>query len=249
MSTDNLKSEETLKVEAILKRLMNAARVNDEDGLAKVLGVSHKTIAGWRFRGSVPYEHCERVAREKRTSLDWIITGRQITFEDFGLKPPSDDEGNIFRKELGVGAKRESSLSDFVMVPRYEVHASAGHGAVIHSEQIVDYLAFRADWIHTALGVTQKDLALIEVHGDSMEPTLSNGDLILLDMRHGKVMDNSVYAIQLNGGLLVKRIQRKLNGSIIVKSDNPRYEPESLDPTEADQLRVVGRVVWAGRRM
>ena len=103
--------------------------------------------------------------------------------------------------------------------------------------------------MRNVLGVTQRDLALIEVHGDSMEPTLSNGDLILLDTRHGKVMDNAVYALQHNGTLLVKRIQRRLDGSLVVKSDNPRYEPESLTRDAAESLGVVGRVVWSGRRM
>jgi phage repressor protein C with HTH and peptisase S24 domain len=138
---------------------------------------------------------------------------------------------------------------DFVTVPRYDVEACAGHGAVIHSEQVVDHLAFRADWVRHALGVQQYDLALISVKGDSMEPTLSNGDLILLDMHSGKVEDNAIYALQHNGTLLVKRIQRRLDGSVVVSSDNPRYEAESISVEGVSALRVVGRVVWAGRRM
>jgi phage repressor protein C with HTH and peptisase S24 domain len=121
--------------------------------------------------------------------------------------------------------------------------------ARIHSEQIVDHLAFRADWVRHALGVQQSDLALISVKGDSMEPTLSNGDLILLDMHSGKVEDNAIYALQHNGTLLVKRIQRRLDGSVVVSSDNPRYESEAVGIDAVDSLRVVGRVVWAGRRM
>lgn len=140
-------------------------------------------------------------------------------------------------------------LEAFVTVPRYDVSACAGHGAVIHSEQIVDYLAFRADWVHNALGVSSKDLALISVKGDSMEPTLSNGDLILLDMHQGKIEDNAIYALQHNATLVVKRVQRKLDGSVVVKSDNPLYEAEALGADAAALLKVVGRVVWAGRRM
>jgi phage repressor protein C with HTH and peptisase S24 domain len=137
----------------------------------------------------------------------------------------------------------------FILVPHYEVHASAGNGTLVHSEQIVDYLAFKADWVRNTLGVTQKDLALISVKGDSMEPVLSNEDLILIDMRKNRVEDNAIYVLQLVGSLLVKRIQRKLDGSLHVMSDNPRYEAEIVNAERAPELHVLGRVVWSGRRM
>lgn len=137
----------------------------------------------------------------------------------------------------------------FILVPHYEVQASAGNGSLVHSEQIVDYLAFKADWVRNTLGVAQKDLALISVKGDSMEPGLSNEDLILVDMRKNRVEDNAIYVLQLDGTLLVKRIQRKLDGALHVMSDNPRYEAEVVSADRAAELHVLGRVVWSGRRM
>lgn len=153
----------------------------------------------------------------------------------------------------GQGYKSAESSApynaDFVHIPRYEVEASAGGGAVIHGEQVVDYLSFRAEWVRNSLGVSVRDLALISVIGDSMEPTLSEGDVVLLDMTTKGVMDGSIYALQLNGGLLVKRIQRKLDGSIVVKPDNPRYDTEIISEDSADLLKIIGRVVWVGRRL
>ncbi|MEW6595692.1 MAG: S24 family peptidase [Thermodesulfobacteriota bacterium] len=139
--------------------------------------------------------------------------------------------------------------ADYIKIPRYEVAASAGGGAVIHSEQVVDYLSFRAEWVRNTLGVSVRDLALISVIGDSMEPTLSEGDVVLLDMTTKSVLDGSIYALQLNGGLLVKRIQRRLDGSVVVKSDNPRYDTEEVSEDKADRLKIIGRVVWVGRRL
>lgn len=119
----------------------------------------------------------------------------------------------------------------------------------MHSEQVVDYLAFKADWVRNTLGVAQKDLVLISVKGDSMEPALSNEDLILVDMRKNRVEDNAIYVLQLNDTLLVKRIQHKLDGSLHVMSDNARYETEIVSAEGAVDLNVLGRVVWCGRRM
>jgi phage repressor protein C with HTH and peptisase S24 domain len=142
-----------------------------------------------------------------------------------------------------------SALSDFVFVPKYDVKASAGHGSLIHSEQIVDHLAFKKSWIRLELGCAEKDLALITVKGDSMEPTLSPNDLILIDLRKNYVADNAVYVLQYDGALLVKRIQRLMNGSVIIKSDNPEYKVEELSADQAKKLNVLGVVVWYGRKM
>lgn len=137
----------------------------------------------------------------------------------------------------------------FVLVPRYDVHGSMGNGSVIHSEQIVDHLAFRAEWVRTALGASPEQLVLISAIGDSMEPTLRAGDLLLIDRSVTGVKHDSIYAFAVGDELRVKRVQRLYDGTLIVKSDNPGYISETLTPEQADKVNIVGRVVWTGRRM
>lgn len=175
---------------------------------------------------------------------------------DLGLNPGwffSDEVPMLIKDQVVTDANERlydrAQNAEYVHIPRYEIAASAGGGAIIHSEQVVDYLSFRADWVSNTLGVSVRDLALISVIGDSMEPSLSEGDVVLLDMTTRSVVDGSIYALQLNGGLLVKRIQRKLDGSLVVKSDNARYDTETVSEDKADQLKIIGRVVWVGRRL
>lgn len=137
----------------------------------------------------------------------------------------------------------------FVLVPRYDVRGSMGNGHVIHSEQIVDHLAFRADWVRTELGTNPANLVLISAIGDSMEPTLRAGDLLLIDRSVEAVKQDAIYAFATNGELRVKRMQLKMDGSVVVKSDNAQYDPEILTPVQAAAVHLVGRVVWSGRRM
>jgi phage repressor protein C with HTH and peptisase S24 domain len=82
-----------------------------------------------------------------------------------------------------------------------------------------------------------------------MNPTLSDGDMILVDLRAGRIEDSAIYVLEFDDALLVKRIQRKLDGSIVIKSDNPLYETEVLTRDRAQSLRIIGRVIWSGRRM
>lgn len=164
---------------------------------------------------------------------EWLTTGK----------------GQMLNTKLEVNEERAmySTRSEFVMVPRYDVQASAGNGTLIQSELIVDHLAFREDWI-LRMGLSSKKLALIMVDGDSMEPTLHNGDLVLIDLRTDGYLLNGIYAIQYKGYLLIKRIQSKLDGSIVIRSDNSMYESEILTDNE-ESFIVVGRVVWFGRTM
>lgn len=176
-------------------------------------------------------------------------------FLDSGQKGIPAEDYARHKENILVARRAKSSsgspagLNDFVLVPRYDVRASAGHGEMVHSEQIVDHLAFRKSWVRSELGCTEKDLALITVKGGSMEPTLSQNDLILIDMSKNLISDNAVYVLQYDGSLWVKRIQRKINGSVIIKSDNPEYEIEELDEEQARSLKVLGMVVWYGRKI
>lgn len=137
----------------------------------------------------------------------------------------------------------------FILVPRYDVTGSMGNGHVIQSEQIVDHLAFRAEWVRTELGTSPNHLVLISAVGDSMEPTLRAHDLLLIDRSVLSVKQDSIYAFAVDGELRVKRIQRLFDGSLIIKSDNPEYTTESLTPQQAETINIIGRVVWSGRRM
>lgn len=144
---------------------------------------------------------------------------------------------------------KPSVVGDFVMVPRYDVAGSAGQGSLVASEQVVDYLAFRADWVKNALGVSQRHLVLLSVKGDSMTPTLSEGDLILVDRSRQVIEDSGIYVILRNDVLLVKRVQHHLDGGLTVRSDNERYETERVAAGSAASISVIGRVVWVGRRL
>lgn len=144
---------------------------------------------------------------------------------------------------------RGAPPEDFVLVPRYDVQGSMGNGAVIHSEQIVDHLAFKADWVRLELGANPKNLVLISAVGDSMEPTLRPGDLLLVDRSENGVKQDAIYAIALDGELRIKRVQRLFDGRLIIRSDNPGYQPEEIGPGVTDTVNIIGRVVWAGRRM
>src|SRR6266852_3173053 len=161
-------------------------------------------------------------------------------------RPNSDRIRGLYDTAPSFVPAPELSSRGFVSLPRYDVRAASGGGAIVHSEQIVDVLAFRSDWIKHTLRLNPDNLALISAVGDSMTPTIKEGDLLLLDLTAGHVQDNAIYALGVSGSLLVKRIQMLTSGGVRVISDNPAYPPEEIPARKAGELRFVGRVVWHG---
>lgn len=177
-----------------------------------------------------------------------------------GGKIPKSDTLLVISRHFGVtvdwlltgdGPVRQNDPADtpkLTPIPRYDLAASAGGGAVIDAENVKETIAFRTDWLREE-GLDPKQLNVISVMGDSMEPSLYNGDIILIDRRDGPPRSGCVYVINYDGDLLVKRLQRLLNGGFKIISDNPRYEPETIPAEQMEQVRIIGRVVWKGGRM
>lgn len=148
------------------------------------------------------------------------------------------------------GEKRGTGTpGEYASVPLYDVKASAGGGKYVAEEKTADVLVFRREWIANELRVSEKDLFVIFVEGDSMTPTLNPGDILLVVEYHGEPITDGVYVIRLEDTLLVKRLQRLPRQSLQVSSDNPVYSVfnVSLERSSTD-FAIIGRVVWAGKR-
>lgn len=143
-------------------------------------------------------------------------------------------------------AHDEANLpAGFTLVEKKKGAISAGHGLAPTDE--VDFrLAFRQDWLSRYGGADQ--LFVMRVEGDSMEPTLMENDVVLINKNSKDVnAGGGIYAINWKGSLLVKRIQyNPQTGEIKIKSDNPQYD--SLIVSLAD-IQVEGKVIWYGREM
>ncbi|MEP1495189.1 S24 family peptidase [Pseudophaeobacter sp.] len=134
----------------------------------------------------------------------------------------------------------------FVPIPRMEVRASAGNGRVaIMNDAEAQVVAFKEEWLRR-LGVSPRNATIIVADGDSMADTIGHGDLVLLDRSIDHVVDNGIYVLVYGGMVLLKRVQVKRNGVVLLKSDNPRYETEEIQSHEVPELIIEGRVRWAG---
>lgn len=144
--------------------------------------------------------------------------------------------------------KLPNARSGWVDVPRLALGASAGPGAVAEDDAPVGHLRFAQGWLRE-LGLTPGALSALSVAGDSMEPTLRDGDEILVaraDSDPAGRLRDGIHVIRRDGVLQVKRLQFG-TGQAAVISDNHAYPSDMAVPL--DELEVLGRVVWKGGRV
>ena len=135
---------------------------------------------------------------------------------------------------------------DFTLVPRLSIEASAGNGAINGNEEVAEMLAFGTNWL-SKLGISAPFARVILIRGDSMQPTLNNGDIVLVDTIVERIDDAGIYAIRVDDRLLVKRVSPRSDGSLLLISENPIYPPEEISASAVGMLGIIGRVKWCGR--
>lgn len=136
-----------------------------------------------------------------------------------------------------------------IAVSRLDVRAAAGAGSLDQGERRIGHIAFDPAWLRRVARGRPDDLSLIRVAGDSMAPTLRDGDDILVDRGDGSGrLRDGVYALRLEGALVVKRLALSPDRrQAAIRSDNPAWPEFPARPL--DSLDIIGRVVWIGRRL
>ncbi len=146
----------------------------------------------------------------------------------------------------GTGDEADGGL---LTVKRTLVQASAGPGTVPADEPARPYFAFDQRWLRALTGSAPGRLSIIRVEGDSMAPTLSSGDDILVDL--GDCMErlrDGIYVLRADDVLVVKRLALHPAGRrLTIQSDNSAY-PNWPD-CDIDDVQCIGRVIWAGRKI
>lgn len=142
--------------------------------------------------------------------------------------------------------------TDFLQVPVLDVALAAGDGRHNYGEEVISHLAFRKDWLR-GIGVSPSAAVIARAEGESMYPTIRDGDLVLIDRGRAeppaKVREPNdqrpapIYAVLDGDGSRVKRLELAAPGVLALASDNPTHQTE-YRPLSA--VSIIGRVMWWG---
>ena len=169
-----------------------------------------------------------------------------IKFDRLQIRPGSRvlDVGAGFGRHAFEVARRGGRVVALDYAADEVTQTRATIGAMVADENIKGFLAFRAEWVHNVLGTAPSMLAALTAVGDSMSPTISPGDTLLIDRNVERITEGAIYVIEVDGALLTKRVQLRRDGTLVLRSDNAHYEPDQMPRAEA---RLIGRVRWIAR--
>ena len=160
---------------------------------------------------------------------------------------------SVGRYEREPGRVTIPLLEEIARALNCKVSDLMGDGQIV--EQPVVVLPFRGNNRRLAFDGDQVDkigkastLQAIEIEDDAMAPTLTRGDIILIDRTVTRVDRDGVYAIDAHGQTLVKRVAwNPIKKLLMITNDNPLYAP--LGDARPNDVKIAGRVVWAGKRL
>ncbi|HFE39337.1 MAG TPA: helix-turn-helix transcriptional regulator [Gammaproteobacteria bacterium] len=208
------------------------SRIGSIAETARKLSVAESTVRKWRDGGSDPQrKHLINLAKYGDVSLAWLVSG------EGDMKPSQGVSEKIAEYNIG---------SEFDYVPQYDIEVSAGSGKFEQQSDIVGKLAFSRKWLKNK-GLNVTDLVIVRAIGDSMVPTIRDNSLLLVETRQEKFTGDGIYVIIHDGTIIAKRLQRDLNtGGLLILSDNPAYQPIKLTQKEAEDIYIIGKVIWSG---
>ena len=151
--------------------------------------------------------------------------------------------------ELTKTSASNTEDTDCISIPRLAASVSAGGGAVITSEHDAEHYYFRRSWIKNKLNAKPADLRMLFVSGDSMEPTLHDNDIILVNTSHNFPSPAGIFILFDGYGLVAKRVEivgGEQEPRLRILADNALYSPYERN---ADEVRIIGRVVWFAREL
>lgn len=157
---------------------------------------------------------------------------------------------SVSEAELGGPAQMLSQSDGLVALNRSAARASAGPGRMVEGEvRLKPHLAFDRAFLRGLTGTPPERLSIVQVEGESMAPTFRGGDDLLVDHDDDeRRLRDGVYVLRADDLLVVKRLAiNPFARMLTVQSDNPDF-PDWPDRDPAE-LHIVGRVLWAGRRI
>ena len=201
--------------------------------LAKEVGVTHTAMAKVANGDTLNPKYILEIADALNVSPEWLKTGKGNA-PDFSANMEEEEEG---KHQLRVEVM--------------DVYASAGNGAFLTGDLVGDVCAieFENDYfLQQFQRATGKGLAIINVKGDSMSPTLESGDLLYVDTTINCYQGDGLYVFSFIDALYVKRLQ--LAGrKILVLSDNKLYDKWEITADEEAQITIHGKVEFQQGRI
>lgn len=177
-----------------------------------------------------------------------VSQSQNLSSSKKNLSSSQEDNLSLNVPKLSLSKNKEQDSAEIVKIPYFEdTYASAGSGAINYDEVPI-IMELDINFIRVFLQITTsvKNMHIINAKGDSMEPTIKDGELLYINPidNEGGINSGSIYVINFDGDTLVKRIDKNpITKALTLISDNSKYKPIDIEKENLELCHIVGRVV------
>ena len=211
-----------------LSVLMDEKEMTQQE-VANALGVSRQAVQRWESGLTIKVDNLKKLAKLFGVSVSYL-TGE------------SEREASVASPSVS-----ESVPLGYTRVPVYSAPAGCSPSYCAQEPDfITGFVQIANTFLHTLPGVTGLGrLSIVPSDGDSMQPTIMNRALVLIDGNQNRINRDGIFCIRTVDQLLIKRVQRNIDGTLTLISDNSRYAPVTVTAADMERTEILGRVVYA----
>lgn len=208
--------------------------------LARAAGVKAPSVSDW-FSGKtkeIKSAPALAVAALYGVNVLWLTQG----------KGPRDAHERADGESILAIHPDDELPPETVSIPEHQIKFSGGNGTSVIDYELsedAEPATYRLSWLQRNK-LSAARLRRFKVSGQSMEPLLFHGDTVLVNLAENSLehlIDGKVYAIRYGDELRVKRLFRRLDGTLILRSDNEAFKDEEVPPMLVEKhITIIGRV-------
>lgn len=203
--------------------------------LAKAVGLTPTTILR-PFNGTA-------TTRLSQPTIDKL----KAKFPNYpGFRREASDHVGMMGERMPPDEPRD----ELVYIRQVDISLAMGDGAVVQDYPATHLVPFNLNFIKAITRGATESLLVMTGHGESMEPTLLRSDLLMIDAsQRTPVVSDQIWAFHYAGGGMIKRLRRVREDGrdrMMILSDNPSVPPQTAD---VEDVHIIGKLVWVGRRM
>lgn len=220
---------------ARLKWARLKAGYQDAEAFARKAGLNPVTYRSYENGANGFAKHSAKFAKVLGVTADWLLAGGPVPdgAEDY-LRETRD----IAIVATGIG---------IVMVREVDITYAMGDGSVVADYPDLGLMPFHDQFLRALRVRDPQKVFVCRGDGDSMSPTIHSQDMVLIDTSRNRItMSDHIWALVIAGAGMIKRIRPLPDGRILVLSDNPAVPEQAYN---AEDVYVVGKVIWIGRMM
>lgn len=224
-------------------RIVEALGDRDMVWLSKASGVPQSSLSDYK-RGRTPrIDSALKIARALEVDVEWLF-GEQV---DRRLEVDSDDPFMRQINQMESALARQSIGPETVMIPEVDIGYSMGGGLVLNDHAEASAVPFPKGWLRPLIKGNFSQVFVARGEGDSMQPTLLDGDIVIVDTAQTSInSQDRLWCLSYGELGMIKRVRALPDGGLEVNSDNLAVRPFTAYDGE---VQIIGRVVFVGRRL